>query len=76
MPSLKIPKKSRWLASRIEYREKEIGRCRREGHKYVNFTCLQTLEEAEADLTKLRKEYLCLLSTSIDNQKTQSMTKN
>lgn len=45
----------------IEYRRREIERARALGHNFVNFTCLQTLKEAEAEIEKkiedIEKEY-------------------
>ena len=44
----------------INWKQREINNARRRKVKYVNFTCLQTLDEAQADLNKeyekLKKE--------------------
>lgn len=46
--------------NQINWKQREINNIRRRGLKYVNFTCLQTLDEAQADLNeeydKLKKE--------------------
>ena len=61
-------------------RQNEINRCKELGYKYVNFTCLQTLDEAEIDLNKLRRRFICLKKKaqfiSTDSQKIQAMIKN
>ena len=51
-PTQKLAWRNQKKRDLLQWQRDEIERVRAKGLIYVNFTCLQTLEEAEADLAK------------------------
>lgn len=41
----------------FNWQRQVIAACRKEGKEYVNFTCLETLDEASARIEREEKEY-------------------